>query len=61
MDQTLAGVEEEKKNKQGVYAEGGEQPAPEGAMAQGPPQESPMSYRGSRAQKLINRYKKLRK
>ena len=66
MDQTLAGVEEEKKNKQGVYAEGGEQPqqpAPEEMMAQGPPQGSPMGYRPrrSRAKELINRYTKLRK
>ena len=64
MDQTLAGVEEEKKNKQGVYAEGGEQPqqpVPEEAMAQGPPQGSPMGYkkpRSSRAIELLRKYTK---
>ena len=61
MDKTLAGVEQEKATKQGVYAEGGQQPAPEGAMAQGPPQQgSPMGYRGAKSRKaleLINRFK----
>ena len=61
MDQTLAGVEEEKKNKEGVYAEGGEQPQgpPQGppqagAMAQGPPQGSPMAYKGKMSKKALS-------
>ena len=56
MDQTLAGVEEEKTNKQGVYAESGEQPqqpAPEEAMAQALPQGSPMGYRGKTSSKSL--------
>ena len=53
MDKTLTGVEEEKKNKEGVYAEGGEQPQgppqegmpPQGEpVAQAPEQGSPMGY-----------------
>lgn len=61
MDETLAGVEEEKKNKKGVYAESGEQPqqpAPEEAMAQGPPpQGTPMAFDGgmTRSQQLLKR------
>ena len=65
MDETLAGVEEEKENKEGVYAEGGEEGQPqEEMMAQGPPpptppQESPMTYKGAkskRALELIAKY-----
>lgn len=64
MDQTLAGVEEEKKNKQGVYAEGGEQPqqpVPEEAMAQGPEQGTPMTYKkrsSYSARELLRKYTK---
>lgn len=53
MDETLATVDKEKENKEGVYSEGGEEPQgpPQGppqeeAMAQGPPpQGPPMAYK----------------
>ena len=56
MDETLAGVKEEKKNKKGVYAESGEQTPPQGEMtAQRPPeQDSPMTY----AMNVIKKYNK---
>jgi hypothetical protein len=61
MDKTLAGVEEEKKNKEGVYAEGGEQsqgppqgPPQAGAMAQEPPQGSPMAYKSKMSKKALS-------
>ena len=70
MTETLAGVEEEKKNKEGVYAEGGEQsqqpqqPAPEEMMAQGPPPEqgSPMGYTrkmSKKAQQILRKYNRI--
>tara|TARA_R110000764_G_scaffold129706_2_gene217497 strand:+ start:4900 stop:7512 length:2613 start_codon:yes stop_codon:yes gene_type:complete len=65
MNETTASVEEEKKNKEGVYAENGEQPqqpAPEQAMAQAPPaQGSPMGYKKSTsdlATELLRKYSK---
>tara|TARA_R110002020_G_scaffold99400_2_gene235916 strand:+ start:5138 stop:7333 length:2196 start_codon:yes stop_codon:yes gene_type:complete len=61
MNETLANVEEEKKNKQGVYAEGEQQPQQQ-MMAQEPPQqESPMGYKKSsseRAIELLRKYSK---
>ena len=63
MDKTLAGVEEEKKNKEGVYSEGGEQPqgppqgpTQAGAMAQGPPQGRPMAYKGKMSKKDVENF-----
>tara|TARA_Y100001963_G_scaffold43258_1_gene60650 strand:- start:353 stop:3250 length:2898 start_codon:yes stop_codon:yes gene_type:complete len=60
MNETLANVEQEKENKEGVYAEeGAEQPAmqPQGMPA---PQESPMMYRSPRrAREILKKLNKI--
>ena len=56
MDQTLASVEEEKKNKEGVYAEKEQEGAVEEQIVA---QQSPLGYREkSLAMKLLNKYAK---
>jgi len=69
MDETLANVEKEKENKEGVYSEGGEEPQgppqgpPQETMAQGPPQEpttsnAPLTYL-TKNQELIKKFRQL--
>jgi hypothetical protein len=70
MDETLANVEQEKQNKEGVYAESEEQAPPQEAMAQAPPQEAmtqapqgtPMAYTGKlspTAKDILRKYNRL--
>lgn len=68
MNQTLSNVEQEKQNKQGVYAEGNKQQAPpqQGQiMAQAPPpppppseENSPMSYKDARKKRALELIRK---
>ena len=59
MDQTLANVEQEKQNKQGVYAEKSEQQ--EQVTAQAPPpseENSPMSYKDAKKKRALELIRK---